>query len=160
MQTAEALQVRAMTIGDIDALMALEQQCESAPHWSRDDYLACVREGGDSALRRIGLVAEFDDVFAGFAILRCLAVTGATEVELESIAVSSELRGRGIDGNMLESAIGLARKCGARQLDLEVREANGAATRLYTRFGFTETGRRPGYYHSPEEDAVLMSLTL
>lgn len=157
---AEDLLVRPMTIFDIDALMALERQCESAPHWSREDYLACVLDGGDLALRRVGLVANFHRLFAGFAILRCLKVAGDTEVELESIAVAGELRGRGIGGGLLHSAVGAARNCGARQLSLEVRESNRAATRLYSRFGFTEIGRRSGYYRSPDEDAVLMSLTL
>lgn len=159
-KTAEALRVRAMTASDIDALMALERQCESAPHWSREDYMACVREGGDSALRRIGVVAEFQGLFAGFAILRCLAVAGGAEAELESIVVSGELRGRGIGGGLLKSAIGAARSQGANRLGLEVRESNVAATRLYARLGFAEEGRRRGYYRGPEEDAVLMSLTL
>jgi len=156
----ESLQVRAMTIFDIDALMSLERQTESAPHWSREDYLACLREGGNSAVRRIGLVADFHRVFAGFTILRCLTLAGGTEFELESIMVSEELRGRGIGGNLLDSAIALAKRHGSQHLDLEVRESNGGAARLYTRFGFRETGRRRGYYHRPEEDAVLMSLTL
>jgi ribosomal-protein-alanine N-acetyltransferase len=159
-EKGEALRVRAMTISDIDALMALERQSESAPHWSREDYLACVRESGDSAVRRIGLIADFHNIFAGFAILRCLTVAGGTEVELESIVVSGELRCRGIGGSLLDSAIAAAKRHGAEHLDLEVRESNGAAARLYARFGFTETGRRRGYYHGPEEDAVLMSLTL
>ncbi len=159
-ETVEALRVRAMTISDIDALMALERQCESAPHWSREDYLACLQEGGDLALRRIGLVATFHDIFAGFAILRCLALAGEIEVELESIAVAADLRGRGIGGGLLDAAIGAAKSNGAHQLSLEARESNQAATRLYVRFGFNEVGRRFGYYRSPDEDAVLMSLTL
>lgn len=158
--TAEALRIRAMTISDIDAVMALERRSESAPHWSREDYLACLREAGASALRRIGLVAELRNACAGFAILRCLTLADGTEVELESIVVAGPLRGRGIGGRLLQAAIGDAGNRAADRLSLEVRESNRPAARLYARFGFAETGRRRGYYHGPDEDAVLMSLNL
>jgi ribosomal-protein-alanine N-acetyltransferase len=49
---------------------------------------------------------------------------------------------------------------GARRLDLDVRAGNAAAIRLYQRAGCREMGRRRGYYHDPEEDAVLMSVIL
>ena len=158
MSQVKALQVRGISVCDIDALLDIERRSEGAPHWSREDYLACLREVGDSAVRRVGLVAELDNALAGFAILRCLTVPGGTEVQLESIVVPGAFRGRGVGGSLLDSAIAAAKKHGAARLDLEVRESNRTAVRLYTRFGFTETGRRRGYYRSPEEDAVLMSL--
>jgi len=43
---------------------------------------------------------------------------------------------------------------------LEVREANRSAQAFYRFLGFSEEGRRPGYYSNPVEDAVLMRLGL
>jgi ribosomal-protein-alanine N-acetyltransferase len=43
----------------------------------------------------------------------------------------------------------------AQLIHLEVRPSNKAARALYQRWGFRESGRRPGYYHSPPEDAIL-----
>ncbi len=43
-----------------------------------------------------------------------------------------------------------------RELYLEVRVSNTAAQRLYERYDFEEVGRRPGYYTSPVEDAIVM----
>jgi [ribosomal protein S18]-alanine N-acetyltransferase len=53
-----------------------------------------------------------------------------------------------------------AGKLGAIRMDLEVRASNAAAIRLYRGAGFLETGNRRAYYRDPEEDAVLMSVTL
>jgi [ribosomal protein S18]-alanine N-acetyltransferase len=37
-----------------------------------------------------------------------------------------------------------------------VRASNSGAIAFYARLGFKSSGRRPKYYQSPEEDAVLM----
>jgi ribosomal-protein-alanine N-acetyltransferase len=52
------------------------------------------------------------------------------------------------------------RRLGGTKMLLEVRASNGAALRLYERLGFSQTGRRRGYYADPVEDAVLLSLQL
>jgi [ribosomal protein S18]-alanine N-acetyltransferase len=43
-------------------------------------------------------------------------------------------------------------------VELEVRAGSAGAIALYERLGFVAVGRRPGYYRSPVEDAVLMRL--
>jgi ribosomal protein S18 acetylase RimI-like enzyme len=43
---------------------------------------------------------------------------------------------------------------------LEVRASNHAARGFYACAGFVETGRRPGYYSDPEEDAILLARQL
>ena len=43
---------------------------------------------------------------------------------------------------------------------LEVRQSNHAAICLYRKLGFAQIGVRRGYYHAPEEDALLMQLPL
>lgn len=46
------------------------------------------------------------------------------------------------------------------RLILEARVSNLAALELYARLGFKGIGRRVGYYDSPKEDALILSLTL
>lgn len=157
---AEALRVRAMTPLDVDAVLALDRAIEEAPHWRREDYLACLETVPSLTLRRIGLVAEWNGSFAGFAVVRCLTLGGDNEAELESSVVCSELRRAGVGATLLAAIIDAAKEDGAKRLDLEVRVSNDAAVGLYRRAGFTESGRRRAYYHDPEEDAVLMSTTL
>jgi ribosomal protein S18 acetylase RimI-like enzyme len=43
---------------------------------------------------------------------------------------------------------------------LEVRAGNSLAQALYKKCGFTSVGRRPGYYSTPPEDALIMSASL
>ncbi len=151
-----------MTAGDIDAILALERSCDSAPHWSRAEYLRCVdaaeNSPGEAAngagVRRLGLVAEVGSELAGFAVLRLVEAVG--EAELESIVVAGEVRGRGIGSALLATVIWAAKGGGAECVELEVRASNAAATRLYERAGFAEVGRRRNYYSDPQEDAVLM----
>jgi ribosomal-protein-alanine N-acetyltransferase len=40
---------------------------------------------------------------------------------------------------------------------LEVRASNEIAQELYRKYGFRVTGRRPRYYSSDGEDAIIMS---
>jgi ribosomal-protein-alanine N-acetyltransferase len=47
---------------------------------------------------------------------------------------------------LLEAVLEVARLRGAAAIFLEVREDNEAARALYAQAGFTEAGRRQGYY--------------
>jgi ribosomal-protein-alanine N-acetyltransferase len=64
-------------------------------------------------------------------------------------------------GRQLVSAlVGEARASRARVVLLEVRASNAPALALYTSLGFSELDRRPDYYTHPDEDAVVMQLSL
>lgn len=52
------------------------------------------------------------------------------------------------------------RRASAESVLLEVRASNEPALALYTSMGFRQVGLRKRYYSNPEEDAVLMTLTL
>ena len=45
---------------------------------------------------------------------------------------------------------------GVSSLTLEVRASNYPAISLYEKLGFIQVGRRPGYYRSPREDALIL----
>lgn len=98
-----------------------------------------------------------------------VAHTVADEVTLMNIAVDPALQGKGYGAVLLNDLIG---RCADLQgelrarLFLEVRESNESALRLYYRYGFSEVGRRPGYYPaakengSPETAIVMARLPL
>ena len=52
-----------------------------------------------------------------------------------------------------------AKKLGAEQAFLEVRESNSSAKGLYVAFGFEQMGLRKGYYPDGE-DAIVMTKKL
>ncbi len=158
--TAARFPIRAMTKDDIDAVMALAERVEHAPHWPRATYGAMLDSGLDAALtpRRIVLVSEngTSGAVAGFAI----ASVTAPEAELESIAVAPEFQRAGVARGLVEAVARALRKAEVTEILLEVRPSNAAALGLYRALGFTETGRRTGYYADPVEDALVLRLRL
>jgi ribosomal-protein-alanine N-acetyltransferase len=75
-----------------------------------------------------------------------LSRIAAEEAEILSVAVARPWRGRGVARDLLDRH--LRRLAGVRvqSVFLEVDEANIPARRLYERAGFSEVGRRKGYY--------------
>ena len=113
---------------------------------------------------------NFSDAHASGNSLTVLTVDGVTtgivavmhvldESELLEIAVQPAMQGRGYGKALLAQAIALARRNGAVRMFLEVRESNARARKMYTSFGFEETGRRKNYYPTEDgrEDAILMT---
>jgi [ribosomal protein S18]-alanine N-acetyltransferase len=82
------------------------------------------------------------------------------ESEIANLAVASHARRRGIGALLLDRILDAAASFGARSVFLEVRESNEAARRLYSSRGFEVAGRRVGYYHRPDEDALIMKRTM
>ena len=99
-------------------------------------------------MARIGFDAS------GFALSRIVL----DEAELLLLAVKKQCQGGGIGQLLLDSFIAEARQRGARRLHLEVRQGNHAVN-LYTRAGFSEIGRRKGYY-SGRDGQTYDALTL
>ncbi|MFB8787849.1 MAG: ribosomal protein S18-alanine N-acetyltransferase [Potamolinea sp.] len=81
------------------------------------------------------------------------------EAHITILAVHPELQRQGL-GQLLLYA--LLRDAKRRQLEwatLEVKPSNQAALSLYQKFGFTEAGRRRGYYQDTGEDALILWLS-
>lgn len=126
-------------------LAAVDAQCFAEP-WAAADYAALL---ANPAVR----VWLLHDEGAAVGLL-CFQHAGR-EGELYRIGVVPPARGRGLGGWLLRCWLEHLRAVGVRTVHLEVRVSNGAARRLYARAGFTEAGRRPGYYREPPEDAVV-----
>jgi ribosomal-protein-alanine acetyltransferase len=139
--------IRPASTADIPAILAIERACDTAAHWSEAEY---PRMFGPGALPRVVLVAEDGTVF-GFLV----ASSVGSEWEIENVAVAWDRRGRGIGLQLVEALLRRALAAGAEQIHLEVRATNRPARSLYERAGFHESGRRPGYYKGPGDDAVL-----
>ena len=82
------------------------------------------------------------------------------EAELTRIAVKTSYRRNGIATLLIESSKEFLAQNGCKTLILEVRSSNLSAQALYHSMGFDTYAVRKNYYHSPIEDAVLMSAKL
>lgn len=94
--------------------------------------------------------------------LRGLVVTKriVDETHLLVLLVHPESRRMSIGESLVLAALRGAWEAQHVLLTLEVRESNAAALGLYTKCGLEEVGRRPRYYHGPQEDALLLTATL
>ncbi len=83
----------------------------------------------------------------------------AGEAELLTLAVAPTARRQGTGSRLVAGFLAECARQGAESAFLEVAEPNAPARALYAAHGFTETGRRKAYYHSPEglaQDALVL----
>lgn len=146
--------LRPMGAGDLDAVMALEQQAYAFP-WSRGNFQDSLLSGHPITL----LFAVEDERLLGYSV----GMVGVEEMHLLNLTVHPEAQGRGHGHTLLDALCVLGRGLGCAKLWLEVRASNAGAQRLYRRYGFVEQGRRKGYYpagRGQREDAIVMALPL
>lgn len=62
-------------------------------------------------------------------------------VTLISMWVAPRARGTGVSGALVQAVLDWARECGAASVELDVREDNAFAIKLYERHGFIDRGR-------------------
>ena len=125
---------------------ALEKQCFSDP-WS-ESSVASELSNPLSAW----LVAMDGDVLAGY--VGSQSVMG--ESDMMNIAVDAHYRRQGIAQALIEALVVQLKEKGSHSLTLEVRISNQPAIALYEKLGFAQVGKRPNYYRSPKEDALIL----
>ena len=144
-----SLVVRKMTIEDVPAAHAIDVSSFTLP-WPERSFRFEVT---DNPAARCW-VAEMDNRLVGLLVLWMIV----DEAHIASLATHPEFRRQGIAKQLLVKALDIAYAEGARTAFLEVRATNGAARRMYQKFGFEEVGRRERYYKDNNEDAILMTL--
>lgn len=140
---------------DLQRLLALAESCPGAPRWAPRTWQQ-VLESPSAGAERIVLIAESLNECVGFGVIG----RAGDEAEIESLAVSTSWRRRGIARRLCKDLFGWAHARGAMQVSLEVRISNATARSLYEALGFRKVAVRRGYYRDPEEDALVMTSTL
>ena len=151
-ETNRELIIRQAKLYDLPAMTRMER--ESFDSYQGPDNLS--KELGKNDGSNYLAVAELADEKIGYANIHI--VRG--ESQLYSIAIDSRCRGQGIGELLLSHMIDKSRELGCNVMTLEVRSGNTAAIELYKKMGFTEVGRRRGYYKKEGEDAILMDKEL
>ena len=144
--------LRDMTTADLPAVLAMEEELFAPDTWTaamyRDElartgtrhYLVAVDEAGGR------------EAVVGYAGL----IAYPEEAHIATIGVTAAAQGRGIGAQLLDTLLAEA-DTRSQVVLLEVRADNDTAQALYRRRGFTEIGRRRGYYQPSNTDAVVMS---
>jgi ribosomal-protein-alanine N-acetyltransferase len=133
---------------DLDGVLLVESESFTNP-WTREMY---AWELQNRSVCHILVVRTDGRPVVGF----CAFWLVVDEIHINNVAILPDLRGRGIGSALMAEVFTAARALGARRATLEVRESNEGARRLYERLGFAVGGRRPGYYSSPVEDALIL----
>ena len=81
------------------------------------------------------------------------------EAEILTLATHPAKRRQGLGRKALAASADWAKTQGVTKIFLEVAEDNTAAIALYTTAGYTQIGRRPGYY-LPKDRAAIAALIL
>ncbi len=149
---AASIEVRPADSYDILQVGSIERASFSDP-WGNGEFKSALESSAT-----IFLVAEDSKTAAVFGY--AIAIIVLDESEILNIAVAPAVRGSGIGGVLLDSALQQVRARGANAVYLEVRESNESARRLYLSRGFGELSRRKNYYKKPVEDALVLALAM
>src|SRR5579864_977355 len=145
------MNVRQMRAEDVGQMVRIADTLDEAPRWAPAHYSRALDP--DAAPPRIALVAEDPGGgVTGFV----MTVLIPPQAELETIAVAKAFRRQGIARRLMTELIAELKERQILEVMLEVRESNHPARALYAALGFTQTGRRKGYYSGPVEDAILL----
>jgi ribosomal-protein-alanine N-acetyltransferase len=141
-----------MRLADLPAVLELEEQLFAPDTWTAAMY----RDELARTDTRHYLVAEDGEAggtgrVVGYAGL----IAYADEAHVATIGVAADRQGEGIGARLLDALLTEADRRSPVVL-LEVRADNELAQGLYRRRGFTEIGRRRGYYQPSGADAVVM----
>jgi len=118
--------------------------------WSANDIAKILDQSGATAW-----MVE-DDEPAAFILVR----HASDESEILTLAVNPHARRKSYASALIRSACDRLHKSGINKIYLEVADDNTAARALYSKHGFTVTGRRRAYYNEPEKspvDAIVMA---
>ena len=137
----DAISVRAALERDFGAVARIQQEVPEAAQWPLGDYSGTPL-----------LIAFQGKVPAGFCAWR---QTMADEAELLNLAVDPAHRRCGVASALLKALCAAA----SGTLYLEVSEQNAPAIALYLSHGWSQTGRRKGYYQQGTIDAIVMKKT-
>ncbi|WP_244148965.1 GNAT family N-acetyltransferase [Desulfonatronum thioautotrophicum] len=137
---------------DLSEVVALEAEHFPAP-WSLEQFQSSY----DRGMCRVHGVRD-GAILIGYT--SCLVLP--PEMEILNMAMLPIFRRRGFGRALVTAALKDGIANGISVCHLEVDETNLAALSLYSALGFTQIGRRRGYYHDPQgiKDAVLMRCEL
>ena len=153
-EAAADVRIRPMASGDIQEVLTIASDAFLTP-WTEGMFRKELRLSFSRNFVALSGPGPSDPV-AGFITFWVIA----DEVQLHNMAVRRDMRRRGIASRLFSAMIREGLDEGAEAGTLEVRQANDPARKLYEKFGWRVTDRRPFYYSDTGEDALIMSAEL
>lgn len=145
------LQLRPMTIDDVDDVTALDGRAFGESGWSRRYFVGEITE---SRISVFYVLVDADGTILGYFGTWHIV----DQLQLCTFAVDPALHGRGLGAVLLNCVFRLAQRLECDVIQLEVRASNAAARALYRSRGFAEDAVRRNFYSKPVEDGIAMSM--
>jgi ribosomal protein S18 acetylase RimI-like enzyme len=111
----------------------IPQLSSSNPPPTRDELAAIV--GSDTTIL---LLARDESGVLGSLTLALFRIPTGQRAWIEDVVVDADARGKGVGRLLNEAALDLARRAGAKTVELTSRPSREDANRLYRRLGFVE----------------------
>ena len=141
------------TEAHLEPIMQLEHDCFGKDSWAEETMRFELL-----AEHTRYFVLEIEDKILGYAGLS--KVAGSDQADVQTIAVSANLRGQGFGRKLMERLLTEARSLRAGEIFLEVRADNLVAQNLYESLGFEHIDTRKRYYQPDDVDAWIMRARL
>jgi ribosomal protein S18 acetylase RimI-like enzyme len=145
-QEHSPIEVRPANGRDMDALLAIEQQCFNVYYY---DYYTLDRRDFEYYLQDtdgLFLVAVQEARVVGYVLGPVDTWRNPPSAHIDSIAVLQDVQHKGVGSRLLLSFVNEVRRLGCRRVTLEVSTANGVGRAFFTKYGFRKIRGLPDYY--------------
>lgn len=143
------IEIHEMKIQDLN-LIAETLETDFDNFWNYNVFKTELENGNSKYL-----VAKINNQIVGFAGI----IPIVDECEISNIVVHKDFRNQKIGSCLLQKLIDLTVSLNLKIINLEVRESNIFAIKLYEKFGFEVCGLRKKYYDNTQ-NAILMQKKL
>ena len=148
--------IRIADENDLEQIMRIEHECFASDAWSSENMHDELVGAERFYVVAYSTISDDPDRLIGYAGLAKSPLV--SQGDIQTIAVSPLVRGRGLGRALMIELIAEAGRRGANRLFLEVRADNPTAISLYRTLDFREVGVRAGYYQPDNVDALTMRL--
>lgn len=138
-----------MELSDLDSI-APYLETDFDDFWNYNVFKSELENGNSKYL-----VAKIGNKIVGFAGF----IPVLDEADISNIVIRKDFRNKKIGSLLLKSLIDFAYSLNLKILNLEVRNSNLPAIKLYEKYGFEVCGVRKNYYDNVE-NAILMRKVL
>jgi N6-L-threonylcarbamoyladenine synthase len=150
--------IRIANENDLEQIMRIEHECFASDAWSSENMQDELAGAERFYVVAYSTISDDPDRLIGYAGLAKSPLV--SQGDIQTIAVSHELRGKGLGRALMNTLLAEAKRVGLREIFLEVRADNPTAQNLYLSLGFEQIDLRKRYYQPDDVDAVVMRLTL
>ena len=135
------IKIESASIRLLDKLYEIEEQCFDQEAFTKRQISYLLTD-----YNTIALVAKANNDISGFVIAQVEVENDRVFGHIITVNVAPVYRRKGIGTKMLIEIESLLKQKGIIECQLEVREDNSAALKLYQRIGYQKIGKLENYY--------------